>query len=619
MHSPRTYYYLLAVVLFAVLFFSLAHTLPPGEQPANDLDKKTETVRLNIVIPGSDTTSTAQGRHRIAGNTESDARAYINDEEVRVFPSGGFAGLVDVPVGQSTSRIRVISADGESRTKNLYFIRPEEVKTTPAIPLVIEQDMMKPEQLLELGKDEVIEIQFRGSAGQRAYFRIDGVTKDIPMQEQPLTKTGGIGGIYVGRYTTREDDFAHEARITYTLRDDRRGNITVTNSTPVSITPDAFPRVAEVNGRRAHLNAGIGTDRLGGPRLGFLESGVRVEVIGRVGVQYRVRLSDNLEGYLPARFVKLLPEQTPLPRSATGSITVNGNDDYDMVTLTLAQRLPYVTAMSTRPNTIEVDIYGADSNTNWIAHQKNAKGIKSVDWNQVGPNHFQLQIHLEHDIHWGYQVRYGVGSSLQVQVQRPPTIVSRNRPLEDISIAIDVGHGGNNLGALGSTGVKEKDVVFDIARKVRDRLEEEGVRVLMTRDRDIYVSLVERSEMIIASDAHVLVSIHANSIGTDVNPLAIHGTSTYYRHEAFRPLANIIHNHMLELPLRDFGLFGGFNFTLNALTELPNVLVETGFISHPEEEMKLLDPEFQDNVGEIIVKGLREYFLRYGRVIDYSS
>ena len=517
---------ILTLLLFAVCSFALTSLHQPDGPRSGDAKDSGEAIGFSIVVPGSDSTSTALSRHRIAANTDPRNRAFINGKEVKVYASGAFVGLVDLPVGAHTAEIRVQTPEGPSRTKQLYFHRQDPV----AIP--------SPE----------------------------------PHPE--------------------DDDEYHYKN---------------------------FPRVAEINARRAFLNSGSGTDRLGGARLGFLERGVRLEVIGREGSHYRVRLSDSFVGWLPVRFAELLPEGTPVPHSLTGSVSVTGSDDFDIVAISLGQRLPYIAKMHSQPNAIEVDIFGADSNTNWITHHASAEGIRSVSWEQIGTNHFRLIIHLEHDDHWGFHIGYGIGSSLRIQVQRPPRIRSTARPLEGMSIAVDAGHGGSNRGAIGATGVMEKDIVLDISRKLRDRLEAEGARVFMTRDRDINVSMTDRSEMIIASDAKVLVSIHANSIGSATNPDAIFGTSSYYRHDAFQSLARLIHNRMLELPLGDFGLIGSFNFTLNALTEMPNALVETAFMSHPEDEMMLMDPEYQERMAEKIVAGLRDYFLKYGKHPEISS
>lgn len=382
---------------------------------------------------------------------------------------------------------------------------------------------------------------------------------------------------------------------------------------------DDGPKVIEITRRNAFLNSGSGTDRLGGARLGYLERGVRLTAIGQNEAHYRVRLSNQLEAFLPLHFADLLDERTPQPQSLTGSATVTGNEKFDLVTLTLGMRLPYIASMRTNPNTIEVDIYGADSNTNWITHHKSAEGIRSVRWEQPGTRHFRLIITIEHNAHWGVHIGYGVGTSLRIQVQRPPQIASTDRPLQDVGIILDAGHGGRNLGAIGSTGALEKDIVLSISQKLQKRLEDEGARVFMTRDRDTDVSMTRRREMIVAMDAHVLVSIHANSIGYATNPDAIRGTSSYFRHDAFRPLAATVHRRMLELPLHDFGLIGSFNFSLNAMTEMPNVLVETAFMSHPEDEMKLLDPDFQDQMAEKLADGLMDFFLRFGTFPKISA
>jgi N-acetylmuramoyl-L-alanine amidase len=68
-----------------------------------------------------------------------------------------------------------------------------------------------------------------------------------------------------------------------------------------------------------------------------------------------------------------------------------------------------------------------------------------------------------------------------------------------------------------------------------------------------------------------------------------------------------MYDKMLAIGLKQFGVMGSFNFMLNSLTQLPNVLVETAFLSNPEDEMLLLDDGFRNKVAEQIVKGLEEF------------
>jgi N-acetylmuramoyl-L-alanine amidase len=117
----------------------------------------------------------------------------------------------------------------------------------------------------------------------------------------------------------------------------------------------------------------------------------------------------------------------------------------------------------------------------------------------------------------------------------------------------------------------------------------------------------ERLKKALSADADLLVSIHANSIGFTTNPEDTKGTATFYKHLCFRPLSMCIVKQVMQSGLSLFGNVGSFNFTLNAPTELPNVLVETAFISNPEDEMKLLDDEFRHTLAKRIVDGIQDF------------
>jgi N-acetylmuramoyl-L-alanine amidase len=263
------------------------------------------------------------------------------------------------------------------------------------------------------------------------------------------------------------------------------------------------------------------------------------------------------------------------------------------------------------PNAIIVDIFGATSNTNWITQQLSARGIESVKWNQVASDQFRLTVVLKERQQWGYDIGYDYGSTLRIKIRRPPMLGSKDSLFAGMTIAVDAGHGGDNKGALGATGALEKDVNLSIARHLQDTLVRRGARVIMTRTGDFEVGSADRIEKAIASGARILVSVHCNSVGESADPLLIQGASTYYRYIGFRPLASTMYDKMLGLGLIQFGMTGGFNFALNAPTQFPNVLVETAFLSNPEDEMLLIDDGFRCRVAQQIVRGLEEFVKTY--------
>jgi N-acetylmuramoyl-L-alanine amidase len=178
---------------------------------------------------------------------------------------------------------------------------------------------------------------------------------------------------------------------------------------------------------------------------------------------------------------------------------------------------------------------------------------------------------------------------------------------------VDAGHGGENTGALGATGIQEKEINLAIALHLRSHLQDKGVKVVMTRTEDATVDMPDRTDAIINGGAQILVSIHCNSGGAGSDAEAVRGTSTYYRHLGYQPLANIMYGKMLELGLNQFGMVGSFNFSLNAPTQLPNVLVETAFLSNPDDEMKLLDDSFRKAIAGKIAAGLEQFVKAYAQ------
>jgi N-acetylmuramoyl-L-alanine amidase len=565
---------------------------------------------LNVVLPNADTVQVSGVRYRIAASTLPDAQAFINGTSAKVYPTGAFVGLLDIAVGENPVRLTAVSATGDSLSRDFLLVRPEPLATSPEDPLVIEDVMMEPSSGLWLNHGDVLEVRFKGSPGYEATFSIPGVKSGIPMQELPPREARGLRGVYIGRYIVQERDETRNVMIEFRLKKSFWSSTYAHSRGAVSITPGDFPTVGEVTGERPFLNVGLGGDRLGGAKLQYIDSGIRIIITGRQEGQYRVQLSERMTAWIPVQFVNLLPEQTPLPKSTTGSILVTGTRTTDHITLALDQKLPYVSRQLIEPARIEIDIFGGTSNTNWITHHLAAKGIEAVTWQQFAEDQFRLTILLKDSRHWGYRVGYGGGNSLRIQVKRPPTIDDPENPLRGMTFVVDAGHGGSNNGAVGSTGAKEKDINIYTALLVRDLLVARGARVVMTREEDIDVSMAERAVLALQTNPDMLISLHANSIGFGSDPLQTYGTSTYYRHIGYAELANVLYGKMLELELNEFGVVGSFNFTLNGFNEFPNVLVEMAFISHPEDEMLLLDSGFQERMTEKIVEGIEEYLLK---------
>ncbi|MEO7483516.1 MAG: N-acetylmuramoyl-L-alanine amidase, partial [Ferruginibacter sp.] len=180
----------------------------------------------------------------------------------------------------------------------------------------------------------------------------------------------------------------------------------------------------------------------------------------------------------------------------------------------------------------------------------------------------------------------------------------KNLSLQNLTIAIDAGHGGSNTGAMGPTGVLEKNLTLAVALKLQNVLQNAGAKVIMTRTTETNVENKDRILKYRDAIPDLLVSVHLNSAG---DPIRAGGTSTLYRYIGFQPLSAFINKRMLELGLKEYGNIGSFNFALNSPTEYPNALVETLFLSNPEEEALVLDESFQQKIADKIVQGIKDF------------
>lgn len=223
-----------------------------------------------------------------------------------------------------------------------------------------------------------------------------------------------------------------------------------------------------------------------------------------------------------------------------------------------------------------------------------------------------------------------------------------------VTIMLDPGHGGEDPGAIGARGSMEKNVTLSIARRLRERIESDpNMRAALTRDGDFFVPLGTRVQKARKAKADLFVSIHADAW---IKPEA-RGSSVFVLSEKGASSAAARYLAQKE---NDADKVGGVNFTVsdphlartlmdltqtatqndsmklgksvlsnlgsvNALhkasveqagfavlkaPDIPSVLIETAFISNPEEEKRLNDEEYQDKLAEAIMRGIRQYLAR---------
>ena len=225
-------------------------------------------------------------------------------------------------------------------------------------------------------------------------------------------------------------------------------------------------------------------------------------------------------------------------------------------------------------------------------------------------------------------------------------------------IVVDPGHGGEKGGATSPTGLLEKDVALQVAKRLRDHLEEDlGAQVLMTREEDQSLPLSERVEFANKQRPDLFVSIHCNAMPTRRTRARVQGIETYFlsasasnataraaadrenaeapalrgargdstlafilhdlarteAHQDSSRLAYAIHQKLIAATGgSDRGVLQAPFYVLNGV-EAPAVLVEIGYISHPEEGGRLARAEYQERLATAITEGVRAFLAEVRR------
>ena len=232
--------------------------------------------------------------------------------------------------------------------------------------------------------------------------------------------------------------------------------------------------------------------------------------------------------------------------------------------------------------------------------------------------------------------------------------VMQGQGMRPLVIAIDPGHGGQDPGAIGKNGTREKDVVLAISRELARQINATpGMKAYMTREHDVYIPLNKRASLARAAKADMFISIHADAAenrgagGSSVYVLSLRGASS----QRARWLADkensadLIggartsqNNNTLTSVLLDLTQSGHMkaseeaagqildglkrvgnihkhqieraNFAVLRTSDMPAMLVETAFISNPDEEVRLKDPAFQRKVAGAVLDGVNTFFTR---------
>lgn len=249
----------------------------------------------------------------------------------------------------------------------------------------------------------------------------------------------------------------------------------------------------------------------------------------------------------------------------------------------------------------------------------------------------------------------------EMQAAAPVAVIEEQKGHTIKTIVLDAGHGGGDIGAKGRYHMLlEKDKALAITKKVRGILEKKGLKVIMTRDEDVFIPLPKRAELANKAGADLFVSIHINSSrsrllrgfecyylsdAADDNARALEAaensslklngqagvehstgldktlwdmTLTENRIESAQLAGDIVDSVTLTVPIQNRGVKTAKFYVLKH-TNMPSVLVEVCYISNRVDETKLKNVQFQDNMANAIAGGILKYRTDFERTEGFTK
>lgn len=548
---------------------------------------------------------------RYAGRVEPPgAEVQLDGTTISIHPGGVFTGLLKVPEGQRTIQFTA-SSRGRTTSVSRTVRRASPPPPLEHRPLRFGGVTPGGEQSFLLQPGSAFRVSVTASPGNVMRGRIGSSGDWFTIRETQ-------SGLYSERIVVDQTVSSNVAQpLQFELRPAGPGgspeSVRMTSSIQVRrLGPrETFPGVVESD------LATFLKEPEGWNRWGNWIRDTPFTALERYGDRYRVDFGQGRDGFIEADSVKVRPAQNreALPNLGAPEVRFYGNPEIDRVTVDWNTTYPVahvfepVGGPAGRELRVELTGAGSTESAGFRAPSGIEGGLSRVDvLDTLGGRPPEVRVRMEPGELWGYGFSMVDPTTLRLTVRtRPrPGAPSSRRPLEGLSIVVDAGHGGSDLGALGPSGLTEADVNLVLSALLGDRLEALGARVEQLRTDHRYVGLDDRVARTLALDPDLFISVHHNSVGFGTHPMKDQGPKVFYHYDHAIPVATRVAarlTDLLEPGEKPEVLRNVFRVNRN-ISPCPSILIEGGFVCNPYDEVRLRDPAVLERMAEAIARGV---------------
>ncbi|PZO36889.1 MAG: N-acetylmuramoyl-L-alanine amidase [Pseudanabaena frigida] len=606
---------LIGIFLIGILSFIFAAST--GAQPF------VPPSQLHLTYPPLQHTTTSD-RLFFIGTAPKNGNVSINGKLISRSDAGHFAPSLPLQMGENNFNIRYVNLAGErdsERQINVKVLRESLIKLPPK-DIGFIKDSLFP--TVDIARQPNERICFDAIATPNAQVLVRVGDREIPLlprrrniqlppNSSVLTGNNEATVESPSGYFRGCTTFEVASKFDSPIYEMRLGDRIVKEKAvgKVQILSDKNIQVAEVTSISADPRTGASTDF---SRLTPLPKGTKSLITGKQGAWLRL----DYGGWVRESLVKVEDAEAP-PRSIVRSINTkqvvdknNLNNAWSELTIPLEVSVPISIVQGDR--NFAITLHNVTSQTDTISIDPDSI-INKIDWVQTEPDKVTYTISLKPKQQWGYKVRYQ-GTNLILALKHPPTLspisssLKESKPLQDIKILLDAGHGGNeDLGARSPTSYPEKDATLITSKLLQDELQNRGAKVIMTRTDDADVDLATRVNKIEQESPTISVSIHYNSLPDNGDAINTSGVGAFWYNPQAQDFAKFINTYLSQkLNRHDYGVYWN-NLALARPTIAPSVLLELGFMINPIEFEWIIDRQQQKLLATTLADGITEWIL----------
>jgi N-acetylmuramoyl-L-alanine amidase len=536
------------------------------------------------------------------GTAPPAGQVLINGKPVKRSQAGHFAPSFPLQVGENLFTVRY-----QDQERQIKVIRRNTQLDLPT-GLGFAQDSLVP--AIDIAKLPGELICFRALATPNAQVSVQLAGQTIPLLPQPpQAQLPANAGILTGRnQPTTLSNFGNYQACTTVAKPADLGqpqfSVTLNGKTitqqgkgKIQILSPAQLPVVEVVAESGVARTGPSTDH---SRLTPLPQGTRATVTGKEGDWLRL----DYGAWINSKETQVLTGAVS-PQTVVRSVGYRQLPGVTEILFPL--QVPVPVSIQQGDRTFSLTLHNTIAQTDTIRLDDNPL-ISRLDWEQVTPQQVKYTFNLKKSQQWGYQLRYDK-TTLVLSLRQPPNLATRNRrPLSGIKIVLDPGHGGKESGASGPTGYLEKDVNLAVSQLLREELVKRGATVVMTREDDRDVSLVDRQAIIAKEQPAIAISVHYNALPDNGDAENTRGVGMFWYHPQAHSLAVFMQNYLVKkLNRPSYGVFWN-NLALTRPSAAPSILMELGFMINPEEFEWITNASEQKKLAQALAEGVTEWF-----------